>query len=107
MLLAFGVSNCNDSENIKLGDTFVSICLLAGIIISAPFTGGHANPAVTLGVLTQRKSSLTFSTVLKYWAGQLLGAITGGVLSWFCTGQVSGPVEIYSTQSIFYHKIAS
>jgi glycerol uptake facilitator-like aquaporin len=65
---------------------------LAGIIISSPFTGGHVNPAVTFGIVVQNQSIITKSTMLIYWAGQLLGAFAGGILSWFCTGDVSGPI---------------
>ena len=101
MLLAFGVSNCNDGRIEKLGDTFVSICLLAGIIISAPFTGGHVNPAVSMGIFIQKRSSMTFSDIYIYWLGQLLGALAGGILSWFCTGNISGPVDIYTTPNQF------
>jgi glycerol uptake facilitator-like aquaporin len=113
MLLAFGVSNCNDEQNLKLGDTFVAICLLAGIVISAPFTGGHVNPSVTLGVVTQRKSPFGMSTMLIYWLGQLLGAIAGGILSWFCTGDVSGPVislsdaQLAQGSIVYFHLVAS
>lgn len=80
---------------------------MAGIIISAPFTGGHVNPAVTLGVFVQRRSPLIFSDIFIYWIGQLLGAMTGGIISWFCTGEVSGPSRDFISSTVFFHDVAS
>jgi glycerol uptake facilitator protein len=83
LMLAFGVSNSSKSY---LGDTFVAISLLAGIIISAPFSGGHVNPAVSFGIFCQKTGSITFSQLLNYWTGQIIGGCLGGFISWFCTG---------------------
>jgi glycerol uptake facilitator-like aquaporin len=83
LMLAFGVSNSSKS---MLGDTFVAISLLAGIMISAPFTGGHVNPAVSFGIFCEKSRPINFKDLLIYWLGQFIGATIGGAFSWFCTG---------------------
>lgn len=83
LMLAFGVSNSSKSV---LGDTFVAISLLAGIMVSAPFTGGHVNPAVSFGIFCEKSRPFAFSDLLYYWGGQILGATFGGFFSYFCTG---------------------
>ena len=54
---------------------FVSAFLFFGIAIAAPFTGGHINPAVTIGLA---KSQLCESSkILTYIVSQLGGAFAG------------------------------
>lgn len=104
LMLAFGVSNSSKSI---LGDTFVAVSLLAGIMISAPFTGGHVNPAVSFGIFAEKSRPFSFSDLLTYWAGQVIGATFGGVFSWFCTGEINGPDYKYTTSRIFMGDILS
>lgn len=54
---------------------YVSCFLFFGIAASAPFTGGHVNPAVTIGITS---SGLCESRkVLTYIISQLVGAFIG------------------------------
>lgn len=51
-----------------------------GVYVSGWITGGHINPAVTLGLAAIGKTP--FSLVPSYFLGQLLGAFVGAVLVW-------------------------
>lgn len=53
--------------------------VFAGASVAAP-SGGHINPAVTLGIAITGDTA--WSTVPFYLAGQLLGAILGALLCW-------------------------
>lgn len=63
--------------------------VMAGVYVAYK-SGGHLNPAVTLGLLVAKqpfavigKQSIdpTFANMLVYWAGQLIGAFLGAVLA--------------------------
>ncbi|GGT17475.1 MIP/aquaporin family protein [Streptomyces chromofuscus] len=53
--------------------------VLTAVYISAPLSGAHLNPAVTLGIAI---TSGDWGDVGVYWAGQLLGAMIGAALVW-------------------------
>jgi glycerol uptake facilitator protein len=53
--------------------------VMVGAYVSAPLSGGHLNPAVTVGVAIK---SGDWSQVPLYFTAQILGAITGAVLCW-------------------------
>jgi glycerol uptake facilitator protein len=53
--------------------------VMVGAYVSAPLSGAHLNPAVTVGVAIK---SGDWSQVPLYFAAQFLGAITGAVLCW-------------------------
>jgi glycerol uptake facilitator-like aquaporin len=46
-LLTLGVNN---SVYANIPDIFVATSLFVAIIFSGPFSGGHVNPAVTMGI---------------------------------------------------------
>ena len=52
-LLAYGALACQ-GDGIKLG-----IFFFLAIILAAPFTGSHINPAVTFALYCKKKSTLT------------------------------------------------
>ncbi|MGD3106928.1 MIP/aquaporin family protein [Streptomyces sp. YGL11-2] len=54
--------------------------VLAGAYASAPLSGGHLNPAVTLGSAVA--GGTPWSKVPLYVLGQLAGALIGAVLAW-------------------------
>ncbi len=54
--------------------------VLAGAYTAAPLSGGHINPAVTLGIAVE--SNENWGKVPLYVASQLLGALIGAVLAW-------------------------
>ncbi|MFD7438855.1 MIP/aquaporin family protein [Streptomyces sp. NPDC059861] len=53
--------------------------VLTAVYISAPLSGAHLNPAVTLGLAIANDD---WTNVPVYWGGQLLGAMIGAVLVW-------------------------
>ncbi len=54
-----------------------AMAVFVGAYVSAPVSGAHLNPAVTLGVAI---NSGDFSNLLPYWAAQMIGAFIGAVL---------------------------
>lgn len=66
------------------GGGLIAIALAHGVALSVAvsvfgaISGGHFNPAVTLGVAIARK--LAWSVVLPYWGAQLAGALAAGIL---------------------------
>ncbi|WP_018549177.1 MIP/aquaporin family protein [Streptomyces sp. LaPpAH-108] len=53
--------------------------VLTAVYTSAPLSGAHLNPAVTLALAIKDKD---FSDLPVYWGGQLLGAMIGATLVW-------------------------
>ncbi|MBJ7905281.1 MIP/aquaporin family protein [Streptomyces sp. NPDC004549] len=53
--------------------------VLTAVYTSAPLSGAHLNPAVTLALAIKDHD---FSTLPEYWGGQLLGAMIGATLVW-------------------------
>jgi aquaporin Z len=65
----------------------VAVALAFGLVYAAlvyvigPISGGHVNPAVTLGAYLARR--ITGFDLVTYWAAQLVGAILGTLLLWW------------------------
>ncbi len=57
-----------------------AIAVFAGVFVSAPSSGAHINPAVTIGLAITEK--FPWADVPLYIAAQMLGAIAGSVLVW-------------------------
>ncbi|GGP61227.1 putative glycerol uptake facilitator protein [Streptomyces variabilis] len=53
--------------------------VMAGAYSAAPLSGGHLNPAVTLGIAVDTGE---WDTVHIYVAGQMVGAVLGALLCW-------------------------
>ena len=58
---------------------FISSALFIALCWSGPMTGGHVNPAVTLGQMF-RAPKLPLRTALKYMIFQLVGAMIGSLI---------------------------
>jgi glycerol uptake facilitator protein len=54
--------------------------VFTGVLISAPVSGAHLNPAVTLALVIAHKFSPSLLPL--YWVAQLLGAMFGAGLVW-------------------------
>src|SRR5213593_4503118 len=77
-----------DQQNVYGGLTLVAIALAHGLVIAVMasavghISGGHFNPAVTLGFLVTRRIAPTLAVV--YWSVQFLGAAAAAaLLRWF------------------------
>jgi len=57
-----------------------AMAVYVGAFVSAPVSGAHLNPAVTLGLAMSGKTP--WGDVPIYWAGQFLGAFIGAFLVW-------------------------
>lgn len=55
-------------------------------VLGAAASGGHLNPAVTLGLLASGVE-MSFAMVMTYFAGELVGAMIGAVLVWLAYKQ--------------------
>ncbi|MEV6014058.1 MULTISPECIES: MIP/aquaporin family protein [unclassified Streptomyces] len=53
--------------------------VMTAVYISAPLSGAHLNPAVTLALAIKNDD---YSNLATYWGGQLLGAMIGAALVW-------------------------
>jgi glycerol uptake facilitator protein len=57
-----------------------AVGVFTGVLISAPYSGAHLNPAVTLALVVAGKFSLSLMPV--YICAQILGAMFGALLVW-------------------------
>lgn len=57
------------------------LAVFAGVYVAYK-SGGHLNPAVTLGLVASGSAGLGFGEVVLYIVAQLLGAILGAALCW-------------------------
>lgn len=57
-----------------------AVGVFTGVLIAAPFSGAHLNPAVTLALVLAHKFSI--SLLPMYISAQLLGAMFGAFLVW-------------------------
>ncbi|ELP64723.1 MIP/aquaporin family protein [Streptomyces turgidiscabies] len=88
--------------------------VLAGAYTAAPLSGGHLNPAVTIGIAI---GTGDWDKVPVYIAGQMVGALLGAVLCWlvyFAQFQANAEQEtaqttlgIFSTTPAIRHPVAN
>lgn len=57
-----------------------ALAVFTGVVIAAPFSGAHLNPAVTIGLALAGK--FAWASVGSYILAQLLGSIIGAVVVW-------------------------
>jgi glycerol uptake facilitator protein len=57
-----------------------AIGVFTGVLVAAPISGAHLNPAVTLALVLANKFDLALLPL--YWSAQLLGAMFGSGLAW-------------------------
>jgi glycerol uptake facilitator protein len=57
-----------------------ALAVFVGVVVAAPYSGAHLNPAVTLGLAIAGK--FPWSKVILYIVAQMIGAIIGSMLMW-------------------------
>ncbi len=57
-----------------------ALAVFVGVVIAAPFSGAHLNPAVTIGLALAGK--FAWSKVLGFVVAQIIGAMLGSFLVW-------------------------
>ncbi len=79
-----------------------AIGVFTGVLISAPFSGAHLNPAITIALAIARKFS--WSMVPAYILAQVLGAMFGSTLAWLAykkhfdsTGDAGAKLAVFCT----------
>ncbi len=82
----------NPSENTSVGIGFLGVAIafgltvLTGVYAFGSISGGHFNPAVTLGAALARR--IEWKALPAYWVAQVVGGlIAGGVIYWIGSGQ--------------------
>jgi glycerol uptake facilitator protein len=87
-----------------------ALAVFVGVVIAAPYSGAHLNPAVTLGLAIAGK--FAWGKVALYIAAQMLGAIIGAVLTWVvyrdhfnATTDPDAQLSVFSTGPAIKNKI--
>jgi glycerol uptake facilitator protein len=57
-----------------------ALAVYVGVVVAAPYSGAHLNPAVTIGLAIAGK--FAWNKVLSYVIAQMLGAFIGAILVW-------------------------
>lgn len=82
-LFSYGVLACLNTSLVLpilggvFSSAFISLSLFIAIVWGGQFTGGHFNPAVTLGFMLKREKRLHWAKGLVYMLAQILGAWVG------------------------------
>jgi aquaporin Z len=85
-ILILGVVGTAAFNFLNLNGTILTVALAGGIMLMAGVaavghvSGGHFNPAVTLGLALGGRTS--WKNVLPYWAAQLVGAAVSALVLW-------------------------
>ncbi len=69
----------------------IGSALMVMIYAGGHFSGGHYNPAVTLGVTLRGK--MTWADAIPYWVAQFVAAIIAAGCVWFIKGTAAGAPE--------------
>src|SRR5438876_8107695 len=83
-LIFIGVGVIANHANLNSNAGLLAVALAHGLTIAVmasatgAISGGHLNPAVTLGALSAGKISLV--NAIGYWVAQFLGAVAGALL---------------------------
>jgi aquaporin Z len=73
----------------SLAPLAIGSALMVMVYATGHFSGGHLNPAVTLGVTLRGKS--TWAEAVQYWGAQVVGAIVAAVLVLYLKGGQATP----------------
>ena len=80
MLACLNMNMVSPLLNGVFSSVFISLSLFISIVWGGQFTGGHFNPAVTLGFMLKREGRLHWGKGLVYMASQIVGAWIGAGL---------------------------
>jgi aquaporin Z len=95
---AGGAEAGGPAQFVAIGFTF-GLALLAGIWMFGHVSGAHFNPAVTLAMVLDRRT--TFVDAIGYWIGQFAGAGVASLVVWAASSKeaVGSTVTGYTKQS--------
>lgn len=85
-----------------------ALAVFVGVVVAAPFSGAHLNPAVTIGLAVAGK--FAWSKVLTYIVAQIIGAMIGSFLVWViyknhfdATPEAETQLAVFSTSPAIKH----
>ena len=80
MVTSVGTLPSHDKNIFKL--VYVAVIVYSIICFIGPFTGGHINPAISLGINWHNiKKKGQIKLILTYWIAQFVGGLLGVILS--------------------------
>ena len=77
----------------------IGAALMVMVYAAGHISGGHLNPAVTLGVWIRGRCET--KDVLPYWGAQVLAGIVAALVAVFLVGNSATPLEIKSLPAVF------
>jgi len=77
----------------------IGAALMVMVYAAGHISGGHLNPAVTLGVWIRGRCET--KDVLPYWGAQVLAGIVAALVAVFLVGDSATPLEIKSLPAVF------
>lgn len=87
-----------------------ALAVFVGVVIAAPYSGAHLNPAVTIALAVAGKFS--WGKVPLYIAAQLIGAIIGSFLMWIvyrdhfnATSDPDAQLAVFSTAPAIHNRL--
>ena len=87
---------------VQAGTPFAAVAIGAALTVmvymGGHVSGGHFNPAVTLGVWVRGK--LPRAQVVPYWAAQLVGSLTAALVVYLLTGHTFAPAPAPGATSL-------
>lgn len=92
----FGVAGRSISAGVVATALAFGLAMLVMAYVFGPVSGGHVNPAVTLGALIVRRISLF--DAIGYWIAQFIGGILGALGLWWTF--TSSPLYSRSTTGL-------
>ncbi|KAK9283245.1 hypothetical protein L1049_011481 [Liquidambar formosana] len=66
-----------------------SLALVVAVAVSKNISGGHVNPAVTLGAFVGGHKNLSLIKLIIYWIGQFLGSVIACLLLKLATNEMA------------------
>lgn len=98
IVFSYGIISSSQPYTAAIGPFIPSIALFGGILLTAPFSGGHLNPAVSLAFYVKGAYGLT--ELLTRMIFQVLGAFIGSFIGWAVLDQAGGPFVVGDASNI-------
>jgi aquaporin Z len=89
LVVTIGFTVVNRSDPGLIAPLAIGSALMVMIYAGGHISGGHYNPAVTLGVYLRGK--MPMADVVPYWVAQILGAIVAALIVRFVNGAPANP----------------
>src|SRR5262245_55845258 len=89
LVATIGFTVVNRSDPGLIAPLAIGSALMVMIYAGGHISGGHYNPAVTLGVYLRGK--MPMADVVPYWGAQILGAIVAALIVRFVNGAPANP----------------